>query len=267
MTKPSNDNHPRTRSIALGKLRANPFAQRRLIDSHVEHLLTNLDLDLIGLPDVADRPDDDAYDVLDGQHRLEALKVWMGDGWETQKIQCRVWFGLSEAEKADKFDRLNDTRNVSAFDKFRIRVNAGRPVQCDIDRQVRLEGLVISRDEIPGAIGAVGTLEKVYRRSDAATLGRSLRIIRDAYGDTGFEASIIDGIGHLCQRYNGQLDDATAVAKLGGVNAGIKGLRGRANVIREKMGTSKSIAVAATAVEFINSGKGGKKLPSWWADE
>ena len=267
MTKPSNDNHPRTRSIALGKLRANPFAQRKLSNPWVEHLLTDLDLDLIGLPDVADRPDDDAYDVLDGQHRIEALKVWMGEGWETQKIQCRVWFGLSEAEKADKFDRLNDVHGVAAFDKFRIRVNAGRSVQCDIDRQVRLEGLVISRDAIPGAIGAVGTLEKVYRRSDAATLGRTLRIIRDAYGDTGFEAPIIDGIGHLCQRYNGQLDDTQAVAKLGGVNAGIRGLHGRANVIREKMGTSKPIAVAATAVEFINSGKGGNKLPSWWADE
>lgn len=255
---------PRLRSIPLGRIRVNQYAQRDLKPSRVEHLVAEFDLDRIGIPDVSER--DGAYYVVDGQHRIEATKVWLGDGWEDQKIQCRVWTGLTEAEEADLFDRLNDTLTVSAFDKFRIRVNAGRPVQCDIDRQVRLEGLVISRDKVGGAIGAVGTLEKVYRRSDAQTLGRTLRIIRDAYGDSGLEAPVIDGIGHLCQRYNGQLDDAAAVKKLGGANGGVGGLIGKANIIREKMGTSKSIAVAAAAVEFINSGKGGKKLPSWWAE-
>lgn len=256
---------PRLRSIALGKLRVNPFSQRELKQSRVEHLVATFDLDLLGHPDVSEQ-DGGYFNILDGQHRVEAAKVWLGEGWEDQKIQCRVWTGLSERQEADKFDRLNDTLTVTAFDKFRTRLNAGRPVQTDIDRQVRLEGLVISRDKVSGAIGAVGTLEKVYRRSDAATLGRTLRIIRDSYGDSGFEAAVIDGIGHLCQRYNGQLDDEKAVEKLGGANGGVGGLLGRANIIREKMGTSKSIAVAAAAVEFINSGKGGKKLPSWWAE-
>lgn len=255
---------PRLRSIPLGKLRVNPFSQRELKPSRVEHIVANFDLDLLGHPDVSEQ-DGGVYNILDGQHRVEAAKAWLGEGWEDQKLQCRVWTGLTEQQEADKFDRLNDVLTVTAFDKFRTRLNAGRPTQVDIDRQVRLEGLVISRDKTPGAIGAVGTLEKVYRRSDAATLGRALRLIRDAYGDAGFEASVIDGIGHLVQRYNGQLDHERAVKKLGGANGGVGGLLGRANIVRDKFGTSKSIAVAAAAVEFINSGKGGKKLPSWWA--
>ena len=125
-------------------------------------------------------------------------------------------------------------------------------------------GLVISRDKLPGAISAVGTLRRVYTRSDGKTLGRALRIIRDAYGDPGLEASVIDGIGLLCERYNGDLNDDEAIAKLQHANGGVNGLLGRAEKIRQQTGDYKSHAVAAAAVEIINSGKGGKKLPSWW---
>jgi hypothetical protein len=260
-SSPKMERRARLRWISLGKMKVSSFAQRRLVQSHVDHLLSEFDPELVGNPHVSSR--DEHYYIVDGQHRVEALKKWLGDGWEGQQIQCWTYFDLTEAEEADLFDRLNDVKNVSAFDKFRVRVNAGRPIETDIERQVRLEGLVVSREKVPGAIGAVGTLKKVYLRSDAPTLGRTLRIIRDAYGDAGFEASVIDGIGHLCQRYNGQLNDDAAVKKLSSANGGVAGLLGKAELLRKQTGNGKALCVAAAAVETINRG-GGKKLPSWW---
>ena len=254
---------PKYRDVPLGKTRINPFAQRELKQARVDALLAEFDLDMIGVPEVSDR--DGWFYIVDGQHRIEATKLWLGQGWEDQRIRCRVWTGLTEEEEADVFLRLGNTLNLTTYDRFRIAVNAGRPVQTDIDRQVRLEGLKISRSGGPGHVGCVGTLERIYRRADVATLGRALRITRDAYGDAGMEGYVIDGIAHLCQRYNGQLDDELAVKKLSRANGGVSGLVGRAEIIRQKMGASKPMAIAAAAVEFINSGKGGKKLPSWWA--
>lgn len=255
----------RLRWIPLGKMKVSSVAQRELVPAHVNHILTEFDPELVGNPHVSER--DSHYYIVDGQHRIAALKAWLGDGWENQQLHCWTYFDLSESEEADLFDRLNDVRSVSAFDKFRVRVNAGRPVQTDIERQVRHEGMVISRDNVPGGIKAVGTLERVYNRSDAATLGRALRIIRDAYGDSGLEAAVIDGMGHLCQRYNGQLKEDVAVKKLAAARGGVNGLLSKAEVLRKQTGTAKGQCVAAAAVDIINSGKGGGKLPSWWKSQ
>lgn len=264
MSQPNRTEAPtRLRWVPLGKLRVSSVAQRELVPARVDRLLAEFDPDLVGNPVVSDR--DGYFWVIDGQHRTEALKAWLGDGWDDQQIQCRVYSGLTEQQEADLFDRINDTLTIHAFDKFRVRVNAGRSIETDIDRQVRHEGLVVSRDGVPGAVRAVGTLRRVYTRSDAATLGRALRIIRDAYGDPGLEAPVIDGIGHLCQRFNGELDEDKAVKKLSSAHGGVNGLIGAAEKLRRSTGQPKAHCVAAAAVEIINRGKGGKKLPNWWA--
>lgn len=252
----------RLRWVPLGKTKVSAVAQRTLNQARVDRLVTEFDEEQLGTPTVSER--DGHFYIIDGQHRIEALKLWLGDGWEGQQVQCWTYSGLTEEQEADKFDRLNDVLTVNAFDKFRVRVTAGREMEEDIDRVVRSQGLVISRDAIPGAIRAVGTLRRVYKRSDAATLSRTLRIIRDAYGDAGLEAPVIDGIGLLCGRFNGELSEDTAVSKLSNAHGGVNGLMGKAEQLRRQTGNYKSHCVAAAAVEFINSGKGGKKLPSWW---
>lgn len=249
----------RLRWVPIAKMKVNPLAQRDLNQARVDHLAANIDLEQLGTPTVSER--DGHFYIMDGQHRVAAL-VQMG--WGDQQIQCWTYTGLTEQEEAERFLKLNDVLAVEAMARFRAGVHAGRDMECDIDRIVRSQGLCVSKDGIPGAIRAVGTLRRVYSRSDGPTLGRTLRIVRDAYGDSGLEAPVIDGIGYLCSRYNGELDEAAAVAKLGGANGGVNGLLGAAEKLRRSTGNPKGQCVAAAAVEFINTGRGGKKLPSWW---
>jgi hypothetical protein len=249
----------RLRWVPIPKMRVSPVGQRALNQARVDRLAAEFDLEQLGTPTVNER--DGLFYIIDGQHRIAALEQI---GWGDQQVQCWTYSGLSEEEEADRFDRLNDVLAVHAYDKFRVRVTAGRDIESDIDRIVRAQQLVVSRDAVPGAISAVGTLRRVYTRSDGAVLGRALRIIREAYGDAGLEAPVIDGIGLLCQRYNGELSEDEAIKKLAKVHGGVGGLLGKAELLRRQMGQPKGHCVAAAAVEFINTGRGGKKLSSWW---
>jgi len=248
--------------VPLGKMYVSELGQREIRDYRVDTLVSEFDLDRIGRPVLNFR--DSRYFILDGQHRIAALKRWNGPGWETVQIECQVFRGLTESQEAEMFLRLNDVLTVSVFDKFAKAVVAGRESESTIQRTVEQQGLTISKHKTPGSIGAVGTLVKVYKRSNKETLGRALRIIRDAYGDAGFEGSVVDGIGHLCQRYNGALDEQMAKERLGAARGGVKGLLNRATEIHLRTGNARPLCIAAAAVDIINFGKGGKKLPSWW---
>lgn len=249
----------RLRWVPLDQMKVNPLAQRELNPARVDRLAADFDLEQLGNPTLSHR--DGSFWIIDGQHRIEALRAL---GFDGEKLHCWVYEGLSEQDEAERFLKLNDVLAVAALPKFRAAITAGRPIESDIDRVVRGAGLVVSKDAIPGAIGAVGTLTRIYKRSDAKTLGRTLRIVRDAYGDPGLDAPVLDGIGLLCQRYNGDLDDEAAVLKLAAAHGGVNALLGKAEVLRRQTGNAKGHCVAAAAVEIINAGKGGKKLPSWW---
>ena len=251
----------RLRWVPIPKMRVSPLSQREMNQNRVNKIASGFDPEQIGTPTVNERVGH--FYVIDGQHRIEALKQI---GWGDQQVQCWTYVGLTEEEEAERFLLLNDTLTVDAFAKFRIGVQAGRAEECDIDRIVRAQGLRVSLEQKDGAIRAVGTLRRIYNRADGPTLGRTLRIIRDAYGDPGLEAPVLDGIGLVCARYNGDLDDTKAVARLSSAMGGVGGLLGKAEVLRRKTGNAKGHCVAAAAVDIINSGKGGQKLSSWWRD-
>lgn len=251
--------------IPIGKMRVSELAQREARSYRVSALVADFDIDRLGMP-VLNKRGADEYYIVDGQHRIAAFKEWNGAGWEAVRLECQVFSGLSESEEAEMFLRLNDVLIVGAFDKFEKAVVAGRESETTVKKTVEAQGLTISKHKTPGSIGSVTTLLKVLRRSNASTLGRALRIIRDAYGDTGFEASVIDGVSHLCQRYNGVLNEQIAKDRLSSARGGVKGLLNRAVAMQLKTGNSKSMCIAAAAVDIINSGRGGKKLPNWWVD-
>lgn len=261
----SNDNHrvereARLQWVPIVAMKVSPMAQRELNQARVDHLASNFDPEQIGTPTVNKR--DGHFFIIDGQHRVEAMKQM---GWGDQKVECWLYIGLTEAQEAERFLTLNDYLAVNALSKFKVGVTAGRPQESEIDDIVRAAGLTVSRSKAPNGIGCVGTLTRLYKRSGPATLTRTLHIARDAYGDAGLEAAVIDGIGLLCQRYNGQLDDGQAVQRLSAVHGGVNGLMGKARAAHKQRLGPLAHCVAASAVEIINGGKGGKKLPVWWS--
>lgn len=251
----------RLRWIPLDQMRVSDVAQREQTQAWVDHLVAHFDLEQMGTFTVSHRGD--AYYIIDGQHRVAALREL---GFTSEKVQCWVYEGLKEEQEADNFLTLNNNLSVQAMPKFRVGVTAGRAEECDINRIVLAQGMVVTHDQVEGGVGAVGTLRRVYRRTNPETLGRTLRIAFGAYGDLGLQAAVIDGIAHVCARYNGDLDEAEATRKLANAPGGVGTLLTKAEHLRNTTGNYKAICVAAAVVETINRGKGGKKLPAWWKD-
>ncbi len=256
------ERHSSIQDVALGQIRFSSQTQRELRQYRVDTLVADFEPSRLGVPTVNIR--DGAYYCMDGQHRITALRVWLGVGWEKQKIPCEVFDGYTESEEAEMFLRLNDKLNVGAFDKFKMAITAERPDELDIKKTVEKQGLSISKSKTPGSIGSISALRKVYRIGGPDGLGRALRLIRDSFGDAGFESKVIEGMGLLCKRYNGQLDEQIAKERLAGTRGGVKGLLGRAGELHLRTGNATVQCVAAAAVDIINSNKTGKKLPSWW---
>lgn len=252
----------RLRWIPLNRMVVSDKAQRELKQYRVDRLVAHFDLEQVGTPVVNERHG--RFFIIDGQHRHAAMVEKFGD---THQVQCWTYAGLTEEQEAEKFLQLNDTLTVAAFDKYQVSVEAGRAIEADIDRIVRACGLMVTKQKVEGGIGAVGTLRRVYTRSGANVLGRALRMIDSAWGTPGLDAAVIDGIGLLCGRYNGELQDELAVVKFKNMRGGVNGLLGKAQQIKLGTGRPLNQCVAAAAVEVINSGKGGKKIPAWWKAE
>ena len=224
---------------------------------------TGFDPELMGYPVASHR--EGHYWILDGHARIEALKDWLGD-WQDQQVQCRVFVGLTVEDEAGIFLGLNDFTQVSAYSKFKNAVTNGRSDETDINRIVLAHGLVISRESTrDDSISCASALGRAYRRGGPAVFAQTVRIDRDAYGKPGFISPVIDGLGMLCTRYNGQLKETDAVTKLGNIRGGVNGLLGRAQTIRKATDAALSEAVAAAAVDIINIGTPNNlKLKPWF---
>lgn len=250
--------------ITLSNMRVSPLAQRELNKARVDKIAAHLDLEQLGTPTV-NRRDGHEY-IVDGQHRIRALEAFGFDGDYT--IQCWTYVGLSEEEEAEKFLKLNDTLTVETFARFQVAIQAGREIEVDINRIVLSHDLRLSRDySVDGSIRAVGTLRRIYVRSGAAVLSRTLNVAKNAYGQSGMESIILDGLAMLIGRYESRVDDMTLIERLSKAQGGAVNVAGRAEVMRQKTGKPKSQCVAAAMTEIYNGGRGGSKLTPWWKSE
>lgn len=262
MTEPRPDRVVRDAELAwvpITLMRVAPLAQRELKQHRVDKLVANFDLEQLGTPTVNCR--DDRYYVIDGQHRIEALKAI---GYGDQSVQCWLYKGLTEADEAEKFLQLNDILAVDAFPKFMVAVTAGRSDESAVNEIVEKAGLRIGMTMQPRTVRAVATLLRVYRQGGPDCLKRTLRIAYESFGDAGMEASVISGIGLLCQRFNGQVDDDRAIAQFGAIRNGVGGLMQQVAILRQQTGKMTTHCVAAAAVDFYNKGQRARRLPSWW---
>ncbi len=255
------------RRIALGKMVTSAKSNRPLRPARVNKLVAEMDLDQIGMLVLSER--DGKFYIVDGQHREKALEKWLGPGWESQQVECRVYTGLTEQQEANLFDRLNDVLTVSTYDKFTVRIAAGRPVETAILNIVEAAGLKVSahaKNSGAGSITCVGTLVKIFLRTDGQNLAKTLAIVIEAFGDAGLLAMILSGISLVLQRYP-KLKEDKAIAKLSAMRGGPSGLLAKAAVLRKQTGNDMATCVAAAAVDQIRRGTGGQKIPTWWRSQ
>lgn len=247
------------RWLPLAKLRVEPMAQRTLKQAKVDEMAADFNLGALGVITVSHR--DAHYYIVDGMHRVNALR---DIGFADLDVECDVIEGLTIEQEADLFLELNNRLTVDTIAKFRVAVTANRRMQAEIASVLAEEGMAVTRDKTNGAVMAVGTLERIYKRADIGTVRRAVRLVYQGYGDVGLKASVIDGMGYVCQRYNGELDDQQAIEILRDTAGGVGAMMSRGNNLRVQMAAKVGHSYAAAMVEALNAG--GMKLRPYFKD-
>jgi len=269
MTKPLSRRPSKFYRVKLGLMRTPPalVTQRQFRKAHGDRIAAELDLDKLGIPVLNHR--DNIFWIVDGQHRIYALKQF---GFAaTDEFDCEVFEGLSDEEAAKMFLGRDARRAICSFDKFHIACTAGQTRELAIRRAVESNGLAISRDKHDNRIGAVTALGRVYDRAGDVVLGQVVRTLKNAYGGDAhaFEGTVIEGLGHVFNRYNGRTNEKELATRLGAVPQGVQGVLRRAEGQRQNTGNAKAQCTAAAIVDIYNKGckpRSPERLPSWWKE-
>lgn len=188
--------------------------QRPASDRWVKKIADNFDPFLLDSLIVNRRADGSLY-VMDGQHRLLALRrIGYGD----QKVPCRVFVGLPPEKEAELFDTQTLTLRLKPGEKFKAKLRQREPAAVTIDGIVRGCGFalnLVDGELTGGRICAISALERVYRNYHAGGLNEVLTIIADGFGtDVGPRDMVIGGVAKFHVRYRAEYDRKRLIAVL-----------------------------------------------------
>ena len=266
MAKQPSRRPSKMRPVPIAQMRIPPalVTQREFRKAHGDRIAAELDLDQLGYPIVNLR--DGIYWVVDGQHRIYALKE---NGFEKDNLDCEVYEDLTDEQMANIFLGRDARKPVAPYDKFHVSCTAGYKRERSILRAVESNGQKISRDKNDGGISCVGALGEVYDRSGDVVLGQVIRTINLGFGGDplGFDRSVIEGLGLVYNRYNGRTNEKMLGNRLATLRQGARELIRKAEAIRERTGNQKKHCIAAAVVDIYNKQEGPHaktRLPSWW---
>lgn len=229
------------------EIRVDESVQRRFDRTHANRIAKQYDPLLFGLGHVSLRADKHYY-ALDGQHRIAAA-IESGDG--DTAVLFKVYRGLDHAAEASLFLQLNANKKTpNALDTFRLSVEAGSPVHCDIVRILDSFGLRIAANHSDGGISAVIAVLHIYhgrvgtKPSDGEVgkaapqshlLSRSLHVLTKAWGKdrNAFDGILLKGIAGLLNKHGTAIDAVSlsrALAKRGGAPVVIGHIRSLAQL-------------------------------------
>jgi hypothetical protein len=194
---------------------------RPLRSSDARQIAANFDADALGYLAIWYRPNLDVdrgrYVVIDGQHRLQAVRLAFQD--DRQRIPCLLYEGLTNETAAELSLMLQSRRNLHALDRYRAALACHDRREVDISKLLHfldLDLVYTTRSDDRGRLSAVAALCLVWDRTGVSGLERVLTICSNAWDRTsaGFSAQILKLVMTLIAAHNGEIDDAKLTATL-----------------------------------------------------
>lgn len=244
--------------LPVSALKLDRGYQRDVSEAKVRKLIADWQERAIGILHVAAR--EDGYYVIDGQHRVRAAQ---DQGLGDLKVPCYVHRDLTREEEAAMFLYLNDSKLVSALDRFNAGIVAGDEDCIGVRDTLKHYGLEVGAGGGDGCVRCVSKLLTLYRK-DPALLDRLCLVATQAWGtrQSAFEQVVVTGLGQVLGRYNGELDEAAFVKKLSGYRGGPTALAGDARGYADVRPISVGRAAAEIMVDAYNRGRRSRQLPA-----
>lgn len=250
-----------TTNIQLDNLTIDPRVQRILDTNRVEGIAAKFDHHALGTITISKRGDG-THVILDGNHRVSSARVVGYKG----NVHAHVYTGLTLEQEAKMFLTLNNTKQVSSLDKFRVRVTAGDAVAVTIDRILHDHGWHVASGVSDGTFRSVVSIERAYLAggtNGTFLVERILRTLTEAWGHKGDaqHQAIIDGLSLLFIRYGQDVDSAKLIREMQSDTP--RRLAAQAKARKEAVGGTVGKAMGAILRQLHNKKRTTNALPEW----
>lgn len=185
--------------------------QRILNMKNVAGIVKNFDPAKLGVLVVSHRADG-TYAVLDGQHRLAALRRLGYDA-----ANCIVLEGMTIRQEADYFRRQNENKqSLRINDTFNASLWAEDAESLRIKELMDKYGFRHGKSGQPMCICAIGALQRILRRFGDRTLELTLACIAATWphDSTILRGEMLAGLGEFWRRYGEKLTVAQFEARM-----------------------------------------------------
>jgi hypothetical protein len=243
-----------TEIVAVKDINLDMSYQRPLSRVKVQSISSKFNKHAVGVLIVSLR-EDGQYFVIDGQHRLEAMKKR-----GVEYAQCQVITGLTGQQEAEIYIYCNTNRkNPDALDTFKARLYKGEPMAIAIHKAVEECGLYIAFNRAgtrpPNSVWAVMAMEEIYRKGGEKFLKDILNLaIRSWPGEaTNVEGKVLIGLMMFHLKYQGRYVREEFIAKMKVTD--LNTLRRRAQYHSENHGGSVYTTFARALQEAYDKGK------------
>jgi len=245
--------------IPAANLRIDPRYQRELSYPHVRNIAKNLTMRAFGVLLVS-RRDNGTMWVIDGQHRIEALKI---KGMLSTLVPCHIYTGLSPEDEAVIFEMQTRRLAITPVQRFKTRLFFQEPKAMEIEKILHRYGFQAG-PTAPGNLPAVASVEKIYDRNGPERLDAILDLVTtvtDHDTSRAPSATILFGLNSFMMRYEGMYDRGRLLRALQAT--GIDKLSRNANAIKELMREDLGKSCGRAILTAYNNKLSTKRLPDW----
>lgn len=206
---------------------------------------------------------DGNFNVVDGQHRVAAMRKMAGGG--DVIVPCIIYTGLTYEQEAELYYMLDQTRGkLRLGHATKALVESGANAEIiDVKQRVEDAGFVWALDRPTGEpfeISATRAVINAYRLLGGAAFSRMLGLIAGAWHGTpsSLKASIFSDMALFVKTYETELVDETFIKRLSAVDPDEIIRRGKVDFSTNKA----SLRFARVILSKYNSQqRGGRKLP------
>jgi Predicted transcriptional regulators len=257
MTKNSTNYTSVPKILPVSVLKVDTDYQRFLSMPHGKTLAKNFNPGLIGVLIVSQRAD--GYYVIDGQHRLFALRA---NG--IQNVMCIVYTGLSKMQEAKLFVEFNGGRKtLTPSEKIKSKIEAGDPITLEIKDVVETCGLIlgVGKKLAPNTIVSFTTLEHIHKQAGTGGLFRILYLTSQTWEGAleSLDHRMLGGMKIFVVKAGHLFTDSDFISKLKKFKADEILREGMARVGRV---TKPEMSCAETILMNYNYNRSTKRIPN-----
>lgn len=255
--------HAKPGKIRFSQTEVDPSVQREVVNQEVDAIAADFDPNALGFISVSVRPTGQNI-LLDGLQRKTAASMVDYD----EPVDCIFHYGLSRAQEAALFRRLNFRSNVSSIAGYKVAITEGLPEALAVDSVLREFGIPIGGGKGGGAFQAVRRALRIVSLPDGVDDLRFAFSVATFAFVSGTNVQPLDGViiealAMIHRRYKDAINIDDLKARLASRPNGQPGIMGEARTRKGIRGGRLPVAVVDVILAEYNLRRTKSRLPEW----